>query len=34
MRATEQSQEGHADVVNVLLKYGANVDHRSNVRRL
>ena len=34
MRAAEQSEEDHVDVVNVLVKYGANVDHRNNVRRL
>ena len=28
------SQEGHVDVVNILLKYDAKANHKSNVRRL
>ncbi len=30
----EASHEGHVDVVNILLKYGAKANHKSNVRRL
>ncbi len=29
----QASQGGHVDVVNVLLKYGAKVNHKSNIRR-
>ncbi len=30
----QASQGGHVDVVNVLLKYGAKVNHETKVRRL
>ena len=30
----QASQEGHVDVVNILLKYDAKANHKNNVRRL
>ncbi len=30
----EASRDGHVDVVNILLKYGAKAKYETNVRRL